>query len=267
MSTKANRMLRKIEEALEPIEAMALWLHGAREAFRSIHELVAGLQGQPDEALPLFRLTHQAEVAAKNRLKGQASVFAALNGQRAQFMEHGSRDAVRDVATLWYLFVEVNARFLAEKRALWLQLAYLASSYARWISDIERGAESLAERLEAALVETYGWTEAVDQLMDHYFREECPLLSEAEEALLEMVGHAEQMVERFNDRIEFETEFTEDERFKAALPKQIDLVAAKRAAQLAADELVRTLVDMARAEACDMMGQHKQALAFAERHL
>ena len=66
-------------------------------------------------------------------------MFQALNGQRAQFMERGSRDAVRDVATLWYLFVEVNARFLAEKRALWLQLAYLASSYARWISDIGRG--------------------------------------------------------------------------------------------------------------------------------
>ena len=93
--------------------------------------------------MPLFQLTHQAEVAAKNRLKGQASVFQALNGQRAQFMERGSRDAVRDVATLWYLFVEVNARFLAEKRALWLQLAYLASSYARWISDIERGGTAL----------------------------------------------------------------------------------------------------------------------------
>ena len=60
---------------------------------------------------------------------------------------------------------------------------------------------------------------------------------------------------------------SQDEKFKAALPKPIDLDAAKRAAQLAADGLVRTLVDMARAEACDMMGEHKQALALAERHL
>ena len=152
---------------------MALWLRETREQHRSLSALVARLRGLPDEALPLFQLTHQAEAAAKNRLKGQVSVFQALNGQRAQFTERGSRDAVRDVATLWYLFVEVNARFLAEKRALWLQLAYLASSYARWISDINRGAEALAERLTAALVETYGWTEALDQLMERYFREEC----------------------------------------------------------------------------------------------
>ena len=69
-------------------------------------------------------------------------------------------------------------------------------------------------------------------MMERYFREECPLLGEAEEALLEMVEQAEQMVERFNDRIEFETEFTEDEKFKAALPKPIDLDAAKELAYL-----------------------------------
>jgi hypothetical protein len=63
-------------------------------------------------------------------------------------MERGERYTVRDVATLWYLFVEVNARFLVEKRALWLQLAYLASTHGRWISDIERGGEVLREHLE-----------------------------------------------------------------------------------------------------------------------
>ena len=103
--------------------------------------------------------------------------------------------------------------------------------------------------------------------MERYFQEECPLLGEVEETLVDMVGHVEQMVERFNDRIEYETEFTEDEKFKAALPKPIDLDAAKRSAQPVADELLRTLVDMARAEACDMMGEKERALAFAERHL
>ena len=84
---------------------------------------------------------------------------------------------------------------------------------------------------------------------------------------MDMVGHAEQMVERFNDRVEWEAECAEDKKRKTALPKPIVVEAAKRRAQPTADELVRTLVDMARAEACDMMGEHTRALAFAERHL
>jgi len=100
MTSRADRQLKKIEEALEPTEAMALWLRSTRQKHRSLADLVHSLRGLPDEALPLFRLTHQAEVAAKHRLKGQASVFAALNGQRARFMEQGSRAAVRDAASL-----------------------------------------------------------------------------------------------------------------------------------------------------------------------
>src|SRR6266508_410687 len=86
MSSAPGRRLRKIEEALEPIEAMALWLTEARQSFDTLRELVADLRAKPEEALPLFRLTRQAEAMAKNRLKGQASVFAALNGQRALYM-------------------------------------------------------------------------------------------------------------------------------------------------------------------------------------
>src|SRR6266508_306143 len=78
MSSAPGRRLRKIEEALEPTEAMALWLTEARQSFDTLYELVADLRAKPDEALPLFRLTRQAEAMAKNRLKGQASVFAAL---------------------------------------------------------------------------------------------------------------------------------------------------------------------------------------------
>jgi hypothetical protein len=51
------------------------------------------------------------------------------------------------------------------------------------------------------------------------------------------------------------------------LPAPIDLEEIKRAAQPSVDALVRLLVDMARAEACEMMGERRQALAFAERHL
>jgi hypothetical protein len=77
--------------------------------------------------------------------------------------------------------------------------------------------------------------------------------------LLEMVGHAEQMIERFNDRVEWEAECTQEKTDKAALPKPVDIEALKRAAQPSADELAHTLVDLAGAEACDMMGEHHRA--------
>src|SRR6188768_1263306 len=100
MASLAARRLQRIEGALEPTEAMALWLVGAREEFDSLPELAGGLRYQREEALPLFQLTHQAEANAKRRLKGRASEFAALNGERALYLEEGSRAAVRDAATL-----------------------------------------------------------------------------------------------------------------------------------------------------------------------
>ena len=46
-----------------------------------------------------------------------------------------------------------------------------------------------------------------------------------------------------------------------ALPTPIDLDALKVKAQTSAKALVSSLVDMARAEARDMMGEHQRALA------
>jgi hypothetical protein len=129
MSSLAERRLKKVEDALEPTEAMALWLSGARDEFGSLQELAQSLRCAREEGLPLFQLTHQAEANAKRRLKGRASVFAALSGQRALYMEEGSRAAVRDAATLWYLFVGVNERFGQERRAPTLLVALLASDY------------------------------------------------------------------------------------------------------------------------------------------
>src|SRR6266571_4740654 len=134
MTRVTDRMLRRVEDALYPSEAMALWLQEAKQEHRSLAELVGSLRPQPEEAWPLFRLTHQAETAAKGRLKSQAALLAGRgSGQRVQYLDRGSRDAVRDVATLWYLFVEVNGRFMAEKRALYLLVALLYSEYRRWV--------------------------------------------------------------------------------------------------------------------------------------
>ena len=78
---------------------------------------------------------------------------------------------------------------------------------------------------------------------------------------------AEQLAERFNDRLEWEVEATKTSRKrKSPLPKPIDIDAVRRVARQSAQAQANLLVDMARAEACEMMGEHKRALAFAERH-
>src|SRR5438105_316343 len=113
--TATDHRLRNIEEALDPSAVMALWLHRVRQEHRSIRSLVESLSGQADEAWPLFHLTRKAETAARARLKGQPA--GAASAQFRESLGRAERDAVRDTATLCYLFIEVNGSFMAEQRA------------------------------------------------------------------------------------------------------------------------------------------------------
>jgi hypothetical protein len=72
----------------------------------------------------------------------------------------------------------------------------------------------------------------------------------------------------FNEHLALEIELQKGSRKrKPKLPAPIDLDAVKRAARPSTEAHVRLMVDMARAEACEMMGERKQALAVVERHL
>ena len=269
MTSAPGRRLKKIEEALDPTAVIALWLTEARQSFDTLRELVEDLRTKPDEALPLFRLTRQAEAMAKNRLKGQASVFAALNGQRALYMEQGSRGAVRDAAALWYLFVGVNERFRQDRRALTLLVSLLHFRYAAWVrSDLPEWEDQLNDDIASCLVELHAWEGAIGAASERYFAGISPLLPEAEAHLAALQERAELLTDRFNDSVELEE--AARRRTKKRRPKllaPIDTAKVRRNAQPSVDALLHSLVDMAQAEACDMMGEKKQALAFAERHL
>jgi hypothetical protein len=248
---------------------MALWLQGAKEEHRTLTELVASLRTQPDEAWPLFRLTHQAEIGAKARLKSYAPLFTGAKGQRAQFLERGSRDAVRDAATLWFLFVGANGQFMAEQRAMALLIALLNALMGIWVhQECPAWDDPLDGRIAACLSEVYGWQETVGILAGRYFEGVNPLMPEVEERLTNMVGESELLAASFNDALEMESAARKAARRRSpALPKAIDLEAIRVSVQSAAESHASLLVDMARAEACEMMGERKQALAFAERHL
>src|SRR5437867_8584561 len=178
MSSGGQRRLQRIEAALIPTEAMAVWLQDVRSHHRSLRALVESLQGKPDEAFPLFTLTRQAETAARARAKQQGG------GTDLEGVDRAERDAVRDVAMLFYLFMQVNGQLIEEKRALCLLLALLAHSVPHWYRDdrMARWDES-RQRLQSAVEELYGWHRTVAILGDRYFQRICPLLAEAEELL------------------------------------------------------------------------------------
>ena len=247
---------------------MAFWLTEARQSFDTLRDLVGDLQTKPEEALPLFGLTRQAEAMAKNRLKGQASVFAALNGQRALYMEQGSRGAVRDAAALWYLFVGVNERFRQDRRALTLLVGLLASDYRALLhSHSVTGAAPLRDRIASALLALYSWYDAVDELREQYYEGVNALMPEAEEHLSWLVEQAELLAAWFNDHLQLAEAKHGTKGRGPRPPAQIDTSDIRKAARQSVDGLVRSLVAMARTEAYEMMGEHKEALAFAQRHL
>ena len=183
---------------------------------------------------------------------------------------NGERDAVRDVATLFYLFVGVNARFMEERRALCLLGAFLSSSLGHWFREgkLPVWDEPLDRRLTSAIEELYGWQVAVDLLSERYYQGVSPLLPETEENLTWIVEQIERLVDLFNDHRELEVELTKlHGKRKPKLPAPINIAAAKRSAEPRAKAHVSLLVDLAQAQACEMMGERKRALAFVERHV
>jgi hypothetical protein len=164
---------------------------------------------------------------------------------------------------------------MAEKRALWLlvsvqhfSFALLCSVHRDWFRAARPGEDSPNQRLRTTLAELYMWDAIVRTVAEQYYHGQSPLFPEAQENLDGLVEQGELLVEMFNEHLELEIELLKGSRKrKPKLPAPIDLDAVKRTAQPSVDAHVRLMVDMARAEACDMMGERQQALAFAERHL
>jgi hypothetical protein len=95
-----------------------------------------------------------------------------------------------------------------------------------------------------------------------------PLLPEVEERLAQLVAEGVLLIGRFNDALELETAARKGTRKrKPPLPKPVDRGRSSKGAQPTAQSHASLLVDMARAEAHEMLGERKQALAFAKRHL
>src|SRR6266508_81116 len=243
MTSGGKRRLERLEAALVPLEAMAVWLQDVRQQHRSVPDLARSLQGKPDEAFPLFTLTRQAETAARTRFRSDT------RGAESDALSRAERDAVRDVSMLFYLFMETNGQFLQEKRALCLLVALLLRLVHDWFRDsrMPEWDEPLDGRLQLAMAELYGWQTSVERLGERYFQGICPLLPATEEQLAWIVGQGEMVVEMFNDHLEWETRPEGSSKRQSKLPKPLDLALLKRNAEAWSKTQVSYLVDLARA--------------------
>ena len=159
MIRPSKQRLDRVEDALYPSETMALWLGQAKTEHRSLHALIQSYKDEPDNTWPLTVLSRQVEKAARTRLKEQADATGGSKRERQDLIERGEFDADRDIATLFYLFVGVNADFLSEKRALCLLVLLLLTPLRDWSrsGELPRLDEPFDRRLQLAIEELYAW--------------------------------------------------------------------------------------------------------------
>jgi hypothetical protein len=107
----------------------------------------------------------------------------------------------------------------------------------------------------ASLTNLYAFKQAVIAIRQSYFDGVEPLFPDLNRSLAELTKHTEDLVTAFNDQVGKETE----DKMNVELIKQsTDKVAVER---------ISYIVDIAKAEALDAMGENRAAVELIERHL
>jgi len=183
-------------------------------------------------------------------------------------VERAVRDAVRDVAALWYLFQVVNITIATERRLLWAHMELLAHTVFGWLRDEFGAPERAAERVRSCVREVVVWHAVVETISRERFQGYDVLLSEPRQELDDLRRFAEDLLVRFNDQLDFFVWRKKERRKRGPkLPPPIDWETVHAEMQDEIATRVSTVVDVGRAEACDMMGETRRAQAFRERHL
>jgi len=283
--SQGEQRLDRVESSLTPKQAVILWMQEAHQ-FPSLDDYVKSLAGKPESAFPLWRLPEQVEGAARDAMKGQAKPV----------VEAAVRGAVRDVVFLFFLHQQLNRKAMEEQRAWILLLVVLAERLHGMIreeylratlqevatrvdmetpnrrrrgllrnlralaKEHERKAgrlkewQALAERF---LAELYAFQQLVTLVSRRHFDGCQALFPDPAQGLSEVVHSAEQLVSVFND--------TPGENAERACV--VNLEAPRRRAGKDAARQASCIVDMAKAEALDFMGEKQASLALVERYL
>jgi hypothetical protein len=190
-----------------------------------------------------------------------------MTGHPRTAIEAATAQAVRDVAFLYYLLVQINGRELADRRANCFQLMLVIERLRAFLLDEPLSGEhhehwlsfvaNLSERL-------YALEGAVERIAAQYFGGRSPLFPEAAESLSSLQTQFVGMIELYNDRLQDEDLRPKRGRKRNGAPP-IDVEALRKHSADATTALVNELVTAAKVEALIMVGERKQAFALMDQ--
>jgi hypothetical protein len=105
------------------------------------------------------------------------------------------------------------------------------------------------------LLNLFGFQQAVTTIRQRYFDGEDILFSDVVKSLADLTKYVEELIIEFNDRV---AQLPEDKLDQEVLRKVAEKTVAGR---------VSYIVDMAKAEALDALGENRAAVELVEKHL
>jgi hypothetical protein len=261
MSRTTQRRLEQIAVSLTPQQAMLHWLETARQ-YPSMGELVLHYKDLPESQWPLYRLHDQVEKAVGRALKG------ADRSRIAQAV----REARREVYFLFYLFTGLNTRFMQEKRALWLWVALVSSELKEVVCyDRHPHLPEWREHLERLVAEVIRWEGAWAEIKTRYYEGQEVLMPDVVEqlsGLVEQVSHVVEMFNNWAEALQYEAMSRRKRKRPVPdpLPEPLDLDDVRSRITDSTALQTAQIVDMAKAEACEAVGERTWALEYAGRH-
>jgi hypothetical protein len=258
--SSSKRRLDKIEVSLTPKQVILLWLEEAHR-HDTMKQYVHSLKQGPESAWPLAILPEKVATAVEQAMKGQPK----------QEVNRMARQAVRDVLFLFHLHQQVNGKLMERQEAFLYRLRWLRAElrrlrYQKTVSQVSPSgirtgvpkSQDLTrwqKETELFLTELQGLHLALRTISKRYFDQHDLLFPALAEGLNYLVKAMEGLVEMFNE------DLAPKKRARA------DVVAVEARARTVGSAQMVFLVDMAKAEALDAMGENSAAVAIVERHI
>jgi hypothetical protein len=265
VSRATDRRLDQLAGQLTPQQAVLLWMAEAHP-YQTLSAYVDSLKDAPDTKYPMMWLPERVTQAVRS----------AMKGEKPEVIRRAERWAVREVAFLFSLQLQVNTRLWGEWRAMSLHLAYGACrlrALFREDNPVEPHLSEVRAHLEQMVVEFLEWEVAVGKIAVRYYAGANLLFPASAEQLAVAIARAEQVLLLFNEHLDWLDweRAASNETTKRKLPplavEPLDLAALRHTSTLAGTELARHLVVMAQAEAADFLGETRQALQLVRARL
>ena len=259
-----DKRLDRIAEKLTPKQLAILYireLHSHPDVF----EYVRSLRGVRLEALPAQKLLDQLVESTQGPLKGKPQTV----------INSAVKKAEKDLLFLIRLHGQANTYFLSEQR-FWAALLVLMDFGLRLV-DTEKFYERLRAKKERKKTaknlksnweqgfcremivllfrQLHGFRTAVSLLGRNYFADEALLFPDAAMSLAELLRNVDFLVSGFNAELEDgSNQKIETETFKIDIDKE-------------AVERTSYIIDMAKAQTFEAMGDNQGGLELVERHI